>query len=198
MSHFQWITPRKLTIRFVDNLARLRSSLNSSPIKWYPIPIGLGIALLVALNTYKQWDRRKTEEEDAKREERTNRGVHIKGPWQVRNSIPPGIGISIPQQGSLWSPCSQVHVMGALPLRTISRIYGAVNSYTLPVWFRVPGYKLYAFLFGVNLEECDPDDLTQYRSLSEFFMRKLKEGARQVDEAALVRSLKVFLVIEVA
>ena len=68
---------------------------------------------------------------------------------------------------------AQVHVIGALPLRTISRMWGAFNSVELPVWFRVPGYKLYSFIFGVNLDECDPPDLKEYRSLSEFFMRKL-------------------------
>ncbi|GAA5877153.1 hypothetical protein JCM1840_005672 [Sporobolomyces johnsonii] len=80
----------------------------------------------------------------------------------------------------------QVHVIGALPLRTMSRIYGTLNSYTLPVWLRVPGYKLYSFIFGVNLDECEPSDLTEYRSMSEFFMRRLKPGARPIDEAALV------------
>jgi len=82
---------------------------------------------------------------------------------------------------------AQVHVVGALPLRTISRIYGALNSYTLPVWFRVPGYKLYSWVFGVNLDECDPQDLKTYTSLSDFFLRKLKPGARPIhDEYLLV------------
>lgn len=78
-------------------------------------------------------------------------------------------------------------MIGALPLRTISRIYGALNSYTLPVWFRVPGYKLYSWIFGVNLEECDPQDLREYTSLSDFFLRKLKPGVRPIhDEYLLV------------
>lgn len=106
--------------------------------------------------------------------------MKVKGAWQVRA---PAV-----------APCStlnasfQVHVIGALPLRTISRIYGALNSYTLPVWFRTPGYRFYAWIFGVNLEECDPADLRQYSSLSEFFMRKLKPGLRPPDDAILVRA----------
>ncbi|GAA5959589.1 hypothetical protein JCM10213_006172, partial [Rhodosporidiobolus nylandii] len=79
-----------------------------------------------------------------------------------------------------------VHVIGALPLRSISRAYGAVNAFELPVWFRVPGYKLYSYIFGVNLDECEPSDLTQYRSMSEFFMRRLKPGARPIEDAPLV------------
>ncbi|GAA5884019.1 hypothetical protein JCM3774_001192 [Rhodotorula dairenensis] len=80
----------------------------------------------------------------------------------------------------------QVHVIGALPLRSISRLYGLVNSYELPVWFRVPGYKFYSWVFGVNLDECEPSDLTEYRSMSEFFMRRLKPGVRPIADAPLV------------
>lgn len=72
-------------------------------------------------------------------------------------------------------------------MRTISRIYGALNSYTLPVWFRVPGYRLYSWIFGVNLDECDPQDLKAYTSLSDFFLRRLKPGVRPIhDEYMLV------------
>lgn len=77
--------------------------------------------------------------------------------------------------------------MGALPLRNMSRLWGYVNSLELPVWFRPYGFKLYALAFGCNLEEIDPDDLTQYVSLGDFFYRKLKAGARPVDSAILVR-----------
>lgn len=80
----------------------------------------------------------------------------------------------------------QVHVLGALPLRSLSRVYGLINSYTLPVWLRVPGYKLYAWVFGVHLDECEPSDLRQYRSLAEFFMRRLKPGVRPIADAPLV------------
>lgn len=71
----------------------------------------------------------------------------------------------------------------------MSRLYGMVNSYTLPVWFRVPGYKLYSFIFGVNLTECEPSDLREYRSMSEFFMRRLRPGVRPIANAQLVRRL---------
>lgn len=57
------------------------------------------------------------------------------------------------------------------------------------MWLRVPGYKLYSWVFGVNLSECDPQDLREYRSMSEFFMRRLKDGVRPIDAAQLVGSL---------
>ncbi|GAA5824974.1 hypothetical protein JCM3770_001415 [Rhodotorula araucariae] len=88
-------------------------------------------------------------------------GVRVQGPWQV-------------------------HVLGALPLRSVSRLYGMVNSVELPVWFRVPGYRFYSWIFGVNLDECEPSDLREYRSMSEFFMRRLKPGVRPIADAPLV------------
>lgn len=79
----------------------------------------------------------------------------------------------------------QVHVLGALPLRNMSRLWGYLNSLELPPWFRPYGFRIYAFAFGCNLEEID-EDLKTYRSLGEFFYRKLKDGVRPVDNAVLV------------
>ncbi|GAA5944271.1 phosphatidylserine decarboxylase 1 [Sporobolomyces koalae] len=134
--------------------SRLRQRWQETPVKWSPIPVSLGAAVLVVLTFYKQAS-------EKGKEPYPEGSVKVQGPWQV-------------------------HVIGALPLRTISRIYGALNAYTLPVWFRVPGYKFYSWVFGVNLDECDPQDLTEYRSMSEFFMRRLKPGARPIDDAAVV------------
>lgn len=79
-------------------------------------------------------------------------------------------------------------MISELPLKTISRLWGAFNSITLPVWFRVPGFKLYSWIFGCNLEEMKDPDLTHYKNLSEFFYRELKDGARPINfDAALVR-----------
>ena len=80
-------------------------------------------------------------------------------------------------------------MLGALPLRNMSRLWGYVNSLELPVWFRPYGFKLYAYMFGCNLEEIEIQDLTVYRSLGDFFYRKLKPGARPVDDAVLVSGL---------
>lgn len=69
----------------------------------------------------------------------------------------------------------------------MSRVWGYVNSLELPVWLRPIGLRIYARFFGCDLEEIDPQDLTQYASLGEFFYRKLKDGARPIAEAVLVR-----------
>ncbi|KAF8308606.1 phosphatidylserine decarboxylase [Clavulina sp. PMI_390] len=80
----------------------------------------------------------------------------------------------------------QVHVLGALPLRNMSRVWGYLNSLELPVWFRPTGFKVYAWFFGCNLDEIEPSDLTAYPSLGEFFYRQLKEGARPIANAPMV------------
>ncbi|KII86269.1 hypothetical protein PLICRDRAFT_114620 [Plicaturopsis crispa FD-325 SS-3] len=83
----------------------------------------------------------------------------------------------------------QVHVLGALPLRNLSRVWGYMNSLELPVWFRPYGFRLYAYAFGCNLEEVEHADLREYKSLGDFFYRKLKDGARPVDAAILASLL---------
>ncbi|KAJ7856643.1 phosphatidylserine decarboxylase 1, partial [Mycena olivaceomarginata] len=90
-----------------------------------------------------------------------NEVIRLKGPWQI-------------------------HVLGALPLRNMSRLWGYVNSLELPVWFRPYGFRLYAATFGCNLDEIEPADLRAYPSLGAFFYRALKEGARPVADAVLV------------
>jgi hypothetical protein len=44
----------------------------------------------------------------------------------------------------------QVQVMSTLPLKALSRIWGRFNELTIPYYLRVPGFKLYSFIFGVK------------------------------------------------
>ncbi|KAH7103111.1 phosphatidylserine decarboxylase [Auriculariales sp. MPI-PUGE-AT-0066] len=134
---------------------RLAQAWRETPIKWSPLPIGIGALLLVALNFRKQRQR------DA--------GPVVDGDGQLRGR---------------WGQ----YVLGALPLRSLSRLWGYMNGLTLPVWFRPYGFRLYAWIFGCNLsaDELKEPDLTKYSSLGEFFYRELKDGARPIAETALV------------
>jgi len=134
------------------------SAWTETPTKWYPLPIAVGALLLVAIQ-YRRKSRRASKEVEL--DENGEEIIRLRGPWQV-------------------------HVLGALPLRNMSRVWGYVNSLELPIWFRPYGIKLYAYAFGCNLNEIDPPDLRAYASLGEFFYRKLKPGARPVDDAILV------------
>lgn len=44
----------------------------------------------------------------------------------------------------------QIQVMSTLPLKAISRLWGQFNELTIPYYLRVPGFKLYSFIFGVK------------------------------------------------
>ena len=72
-------------------------------------------------------------------------------------------------------------MLSTLPLKAFSRAWGWFNERTLPVFLRAPGFKLYSYLFGVNLDEIKNPDLTSYRNLSEFFYRELKSEVRPID-----------------
>ena len=52
--------------------------------------------------------------------------------------------------GVLTIATRQVQVMSTLPLKAISRLWGKFNELTIPYYLRVPGFKLYSFIFGVK------------------------------------------------
>jgi phosphatidylserine decarboxylase len=41
--------------------------------------------------------------------------------------------------------------MSTLPLKALSRVWGRFNEIDIPYYFRVPGFKLYSWIFGVKL-----------------------------------------------
>ncbi|GJE98010.1 phosphatidylserine decarboxylase [Phanerochaete sordida] len=134
---------------------RLANAWRQTPTKWYPLPIAVGALLLIAIQY-----RKRLGEKEVYVDEDGHEVVKLKGPWTV-------------------------HVMGALPLRNLSRVWGYVNSLELPVWARPAGFKVYAYIFGCNLDEVEKD-LKEYKSLGDFFYRKLKDGVRPVGDVVLV------------
>lgn len=44
----------------------------------------------------------------------------------------------------------QVQVMSTLPLKALSRLWGQFNELDIPYYLRVPGFRLYSFIFGVK------------------------------------------------
>ncbi|KAF9481245.1 phosphatidylserine decarboxylase 1 [Pholiota conissans] len=136
---------------------RIVTAWTETPTKWYPLPLAVGALLLVAIQYRKKVKRARQEVE---LNEDGLEVIKLKGPWHV-------------------------HVIGALPLRNMSRLWGYINSLELPVWFRPYGFRIYAYAFGCNLDEVE-HDLHEYPSLGAFFYRKLKDGVRPVDQAILV------------
>lgn len=71
--------------------------------------------------------------------------------------------------------------MSTLPLKALSRIWGQFNELSLPYYLRIPGFKLYGWIFGVNFDEISEPDLHAYPNLASFFYRTLKPGVRPLD-----------------
>lgn len=141
--------------------SRLRSALRDTKVRWYPIPVGLGIGFLGLVQFYKTQAREKERLENEAFDgeggrPRKRARIRPDGPWQVR-------------------------VMSTLPLKAMSRLWGKFNELTIPYYLRVPGFKLYSFIFGVNLDEVSEPDLHVYPNLSAFFYRTLKPGVRPLD-----------------
>ena len=148
---------------------RLRRAWRRTPIKWQPIPIGLGIAFLGAFQFYRiqQRERRKQEEEWLREHSDANgddEAVRLRKRKRIRPSGP-------------WS----VQIMSTLPLKFLSRLWGKFNEMEIPYYLRVPGFKLYGYIFGVSFDEIAEEDLHTFRNLAEFFYRTLKPGVRPLD-----------------
>lgn len=144
--------------------SRLRVALRNTKVEWYPIPVGLGIGLLGVLQFYKA---QRAEHERMRRDAVGEEWENGKAPPRRPRITPTGS----------W----QVQVLSTLPLKAMSRLWGRFNEIELPYYFRVPGFKLYSWVFGANLDEVAEADLHTYPNLAAFFYRKLKPGVRPLD-----------------
>lgn len=156
---------------------RLRRALGETKIKWYPIPAVLGIGFLGLGQLYRVNEREKKAraEEEAEallKYQQNGTGGSVETDMHGRKYKRKRIRPSGP-----W----QVQIMSTLPLKAMSRLWGRFNELTIPYYLRVPGFKLYSWIFGVNLHEVAEPDLHVYPNLAKFFYRKLKPGVRPLD-----------------
>ena len=118
-------------------LARLHAAWKT-PTKWAPIPIGLGAFYLGVKTVQKRFEGDRADIGMA--EDGDEMIVRVRGPWQVRlwwagSCRWPLAGDRSPMSSQpdspplLLCPACQVHVMGALPLRSLSRLWGYLNSF---------------------------------------------------------------------
>jgi phosphatidylserine decarboxylase len=73
-------------------------------------------------------------------------------------------------------------MLGLLPKNTLSRLAGRFASLPLPRFFRRPFLRAFGGTFGVDFAEVR-DPLESFRTLNQFFVRALVDGARPVDPA---------------
>ncbi|KAF9734292.1 hypothetical protein PMIN04_007171 [Paraphaeosphaeria minitans] len=148
--------------------SRLNSALKSTKIKWEPIPIALGIGFLGVWQLYKVQKREQHTGRNTADDTDTDTVVDQYGTPRKRERIRPS---------GPWT----VQIMSTLPLKALSRLWGRFNEIDIPYYFRVPGFKLYSFIFGVNLDEVAEPDLHVFPNLAAFFYRTLKPGVRPLD-----------------
>ncbi|KAL8675576.1 MAG: hypothetical protein Q9168_000088 [Polycauliona sp. 1 TL-2023] len=144
---------------------RLRTALRKTKVEWRPIPVTLGIAFLGAIQFYRVRRREQAKEDEEREQEERQQQSHK--PAKRKRIRPSGP----------W----QVQVMSTLPLKAVSRIWGRFNELEIPYYLRVPGFRLYSWIFGVNLAEVAEADLHVYPNLASFFYRTLKPGVRPLD-----------------
>lgn len=113
--------------------SRLGAALGKTRIKWEPIPIALGVGFLGAFQLYRIQRREKHTQAEQDRGEDVDQQGRPKKRERIRPSGP-------------WT----VQVMSTLPLKALSRLWGKFNEIDIPYYFRVPGFKLYSFIFGVK------------------------------------------------
>lgn len=126
---------------------RLRDALSKTPVIWYPIPATLGIGFLGAAHFYRVREREKAKRAEEDEEERAYlRSVGMDG------DNGGGEGGSRPKKRPRTKPSGpwQVQVMSTLPLKAVSRLWGRFNELEIPYYLRVPGFKLYSWIFGVK------------------------------------------------
>lgn len=121
--------------------SRLGKAWRGTRIQWKPIPIGLGIGFLGFTQLYRvqQREKRRQEEEELLASD----GGEPEGPGgrpKKRKKIRP-TDAGLP-----------VRIMSYLPLKGISRIWGWFNELTIPYYLRVPGFRLYSWIFGVKYD----------------------------------------------
>lgn len=60
------------------------------------------------------------------------------------------LDLNIYYQDANHSSYRQVQIMSTLPLKAMSRLWGRFNELVIPYYLRVPGFKLYSWIFGVK------------------------------------------------
>jgi hypothetical protein len=77
---------------------------------------------------------------------------------------------------------SKVSIYKMLPLKLVSRVMGWITRLYLPVWLRPLIFKFYIKIFSCHAHEMLNEDLKSYRTISEFFRRKIKMELRPIDK----------------
>lgn len=134
------------------------SSSSWSRIPWFWVPASVGFGVVVYIQLKHMWKRNKIEHDD--------------------------------DEGNTWFMLApwQVEVFRMIPMRWLSRTWGSMCNLYIPEVLRGPLFNSYSSWFKCNLEEAVVSNVTLYQTFNEFFVRKLKPGARCIDPHATLVS----------
>lgn len=83
---------------------------------------------------------------------------------------------------------SKISIYKMLPLKLISRIMGWITRLYIPVWLRSFIFLFYIKIFSCHAHEMLNEDLKSYRTISDFFRRKIKMELRPIDKESPIVS----------
>jgi len=85
------------------------------------------------------------------------------------------------------APSLFLQLYSRLPLSAGSRVWGAVTSQELPYPLNIISVWLFAVITGCHRDEAEYSDLSSYKTVSQFFTRRLRPGVRPISpERSLV------------
>ena len=64
--------------------------------------------------------------------------------------------------------------------RVASRVAGWICKLYVPHIFRKPYFGLFAYMYGVKIEEAERDSFEMYSTFTDFFTRTLKPDVREI------------------
>jgi len=127
-------------------------------LPWFWVPASVGFGVVVYIQLKHMWKRNKIEHDD--------------------------------HEGNTWFMLApwQVEMVKMIPTRWMSRTWGSMCNLYIPELLRKPLFDTYGWWFNCKLEEAVVSDVTTYKTFNEYFVRKLKPGARGIDSNATLVS----------
>jgi phosphatidylserine decarboxylase len=101
----------------------------------------------------------------------------------VRERESTKLGVTKEQQP--WKPW-QVSLYTSLPLRLESRLFGWISRIEIPVFLREPLIGAFARKINCDWNEAIEEDLKSYKSINEFFRRRIKPELRPLAHEPMV------------
>merc|ERR1711962_669545 len=162
LRHYLSPSSSTLSTRSIHN----NTNTSSTPLQagwaprlpWFWVPASVGFGVVVYIQLKHMWKRNKIEHDD--------------------------------HEGNTWFMLApwQVEMVKMIPTRWMSRTWGSMCNLYIPELLRKPLFDTYGWWFNCKLEEAVVSDVTTYKTFNEYFVRKLKPGARGIDSNATLVS----------